>query len=67
MSERGGLPEACLESEDRPCERCGHPTPRLYFDASSQLLLCQGCREELRAMLPHPLRGLSVPMQSETK
>lgn len=35
--------EKSLESEDSPCECCGRPSPRLFFDRRSQLLLCPRC------------------------
>ena len=37
-----------VEPPDNPCERCGHPRPRLFFDQLSELVLCESCLEHLQ-------------------
>ena len=32
-----------VEPPDNPCERGGHPKPRLVFDQLSELVLCESC------------------------
>lgn len=38
-----------VEPPDTPCERCGHPKPRLVFDHLSNLLLCAPCLDSVRS------------------
>jgi hypothetical protein len=37
-----------VEPPDNPCERCGHPRPRLVFDQLSELVLCESCLEHVQ-------------------
>jgi hypothetical protein len=37
------------EPSDNPCERCGHPTPRLVFDEVRRILLCCRCLEWIKS------------------
>jgi hypothetical protein len=37
-----------VEPPDNPCERCGHPRPRLVFDQLSELVLCESCLEHMQ-------------------
>jgi len=46
MSEGEGIEG---EPPDNPCERCGHPKPRLVFNEMSRLLLCEQCLESIKS------------------
>ncbi len=37
-----------VEPPDHACERCGYTKPRLMFDQSSRLILCERCVEAVR-------------------
>lgn len=46
MGESAGMD---IEPPDNPCERCGHPKPRLVFDQLSKLLLCERCLNTIQS------------------
>jgi len=61
VGELGGQQETGLDpeqSEDRACEHCGVPTPRLFFEGLMQLLLCPRCLAKLKES---PSWRLTVP------
>jgi hypothetical protein len=41
-----------LEPPDKPCEYCGHLSPRLSYDRRSRKLLCPDCERRVQLIQP---------------